>query len=117
MKRRHLEGVRSTDRKSLAGVAVRLPEPGLGGRLVRVRGRGRCGDGRGLVTVLVLGDGPLPVQDGRADRDGRKNVDAVDSEVALGIHMGGAPVVQLNLGFKKITNQVHGSFLIDDRLH
>ncbi len=48
----------------------------------------------GLLAVLLLGDGMLAIEHRRADGNGRQNVDPVHPQVALGIHVTGAPIMK-----------------------
>ncbi len=57
--------------------------------------------GSRLVRLLLLGDGPLPVEHRGADRGRGQDVRPVDAQAALGIHVAGAAVVELYIGIQK----------------
>ncbi len=47
------------------------------------------------MRLLLLGDGPLPVEHRGADRGRGQDVRPVHAQAALGIHVAGAAVVEL----------------------
>ncbi len=53
------------------------------------------------MRLLLLGDGPLPVEHRGADRGRGQDVRPVDAQAALGIHVAGAAVVELHIGIQK----------------